>query len=796
MAAGIANAGIQTNKANRALGQTSLTSKLTGSAITQMNKPEYLLVDNERDKVYVSDTMNNRVLWWNTIDSFNNGTSADGYLGNVSTGTAAAAYKLFQPRGLSIDKDGNLWVADSGYNRVVRFNAPLTNGASAQIVLGQDNFIQANYEVNQNSTRKPYAVAVDTTTEIVWVCDTNSHRILKFHGTLSNGMNATLFIGQATPNAGNANGNATLGQVKANSLNLPSDIVVDVSSNIWVADSGNHRILRFDAPSSGGAAELADLVIGATNFVLGNPNLGQGTNGCTADSLYTPLGLYIDTQENSLWVADSMNNRVLGYDLTNATNSISAAAVFGQKDYTSRLGGVGAEKFDYCSDLAFDKSANLWVADKNNSRVVRYDYMKIRSVTPDRARVGTQKDVTIIGEGMPEDATILLLKEGEESIISSSTTITNESEAACTFDFTNAAKGKWDIGISYNDYAEGLAEGFEVFGLTVSQATPNSAFNGQVKYVELTGDGFLDGTLVAFSKSGQNNLVVSTPTVVSETSLTCTIDLAGAATGWWNITVTSGTETSTLTDGFFVGTSTHSFKNISLFGYTVLSILNSSVEATIYIPTGTFRSQVGLAMYLPEAIPPVSQSEFIATPAAVEILADSSAQATDEFTLTLKYAESLIGYLDKTKLVICYYDVNRARWIQIPSVSYPELNTVVGKMKHLSIFCVMQRSPERNLSNMIVFPNPYKPDSGTAYDNPALGYGVVFSGMTSRVRIKIFTISGELVRDVEDTDGDGMYFWDTKNSDNYEVASGVYIYIVTNLDNSSDKVKGKLAIVR
>jgi hypothetical protein len=86
--------------------------------------------------------------------------------------------------------------------------------------------------------------------------------------------------------------------------------------------------------------------------------------------------------------------------------------------------------------------------------------------------------------------------------------------------------------------------------------------------------------------------------------------------------------------------------------------------------------------------------------------------------------------------------------------------------------------------------------SGTIYDNGPQGRGMLFVGLTPRATIKIFDLAGEQVRELHEADGDGKMLWDGKNDDNKNVASGVYVYLVTNPDASGQKAKGRCAIIR
>jgi hypothetical protein len=86
-----------------------------------------------------------------------------------------------------------------------------------------------------------------------------------------------------------------------------------------------------------------------------------------------------------------------------------------------------------------------------------------------------------------------------------------------------------------------------------------------------------------------------------------------------------------------------------------------------------------------------------------------------------------------------------------------------------------------------VYPNPYK--SGPA--------GIVFDRLTVKANIKVYSLTGELIVELNETDGDGKCLWDTMTTKNEKTASGVYVYVVTNPDDKNQKpVRGKLAIIR
>ena len=102
-----------------------------------------------------------------------------------------------------------------------------------------------------------------------------------------------------------------------------------------------------------------------------------------------------------------------------------------------------------------------------------------------------------------------------------------------------------------------------------------------------------------------------------------------------------------------------------------------------------------------------------------------------------------------------------------------------------------------NLDNVITYPNPYKAGR-TDYDGAlgVLGH-VYFDNLTAKAKIKLFNIAGELVNTIDKDDAtSGRYDWEMTNKDGKKLASGVYIYYITNPDNSSHKKIGKLAIIK
>jgi len=113
---------------------------------------------------------------------------------------------------------------------------------------------------------------------------------------------------------------------------------------------------------------------------------------------------------------------------------------------------------------------------------------------------------------------------------------------------------------------------------------------------------------------------------------------------------------------------------------------------------------------------------------------------------------------------------------------------VVVNVDHFTLFALMAVIPKSDLKNVIVYPNPYKPNSG-------LGHDIVnFDGLTEGAIVDIYTISGRLVTELDEHIVPGRIEWDSRNDDGEKLASGIYLYVVRDGDNSP--ATGKLAIIR
>jgi uncharacterized protein (TIGR03437 family) len=386
--------------AYRVLGQSDLSqnglNRLEG---VELSAPGGIAIDARGGAVrlYVSDSGNHRILAWPDARSYQAGDPPALVLGQPdprrSGPLGIGDGGLLSPAGIAIDPNtGNLYVADSGNHRVLRFPAPFANPSRVEpdMVYGQPEFQSRSANaggVGRGGMNGPFAVAFDAAGNL-WVADTGNHRILRFGAAVLESAlpEADTVIGQKdfAGNGGNRGG-----PVSASSLNAPAGLAFDHQGNLLVSDFGNARILRFAPPF--GPESTAVGVFGQSGFTT-----GEAAPDPSSASLVGPAGLGMGPEGN-VYVAVPQENRVLAFAVSGAPGS-PALNVFGQSTFTSTAANAGAapraaaHTLSRPADAKADPEGNIYVADAGNHRVLVF-----RPNSRSAAQVWGQIDLTANG---------------------------------------------------------------------------------------------------------------------------------------------------------------------------------------------------------------------------------------------------------------------------------------------------------------------------------------------------------------------------------------------------------------
>ena len=335
-----------------------------------LNLPWHL--DVFGNKLLVADEKFNRVLIWNSMPSGDNTDSdvvlgqADHLVGSANRGLSSpTAGTLYSPS--SVWTDGNkVLVSEFNNHRVLIWTEfPTTNGEDANLVLGQSLMTtRTSNNGGRSASSLYYPTQVYSDGTRVYVADNTNHRVLIWNEfPTTNKESADLVIGQPNFSSGTAN---NTGLVVGARLNRPYAVWSD-GTKLIVGDYNNHRVLIWtEFPTTNG--ESADIVLGQPDMLGTSANNG----GITASSLYCPAGLKVDS-EGRLFVADSINNRVLIWNEFPTTNGEPADIVIGQTDFTSNTPGNGSIEFNEPRGIDVDEEGKrLYISDRGNNRVVVY----------------------------------------------------------------------------------------------------------------------------------------------------------------------------------------------------------------------------------------------------------------------------------------------------------------------------------------------------------------------------------------------------------------------------------------
>ena len=273
-----------------------------------LTAPRGLAID-PTGRLLVSDTVDQR------IETFAPGS--DTYL-EQWTLAGGHASSFASPSGIGIDPRGSVYIADTGNTRLVHLWGDGT-------FLGE---IGGPADLGGAQLANVGSVSVSPATRQTYVADTGHNRVLVY------GPQGTL---QAKWGAGEGDGEAGSA---AGTFDHPDAVAVAPSGDVYVADTGNDRIVEL-APVGG---------------VIGE----WGSKGTSGGRFRSPVGIAVDAA-GRVYVVDGENNRVQVFEAD------------GRPLARWGLRGTAPGEFSQPTAIAVDCSGAVYVADTNNNRVERFD---------------------------------------------------------------------------------------------------------------------------------------------------------------------------------------------------------------------------------------------------------------------------------------------------------------------------------------------------------------------------------------------------------------------------------------
>jgi len=326
-------------------GNGTLGFRGVGGAATaaQLSGPGGVAVDSSGN-LYIADTNNNRILKVGSDGKINTiaGEIASGYSGDGGLATAA---QLFFPQGVVVDSLGNVLIADGHNSRIRKVDkngiiTTIAGNPGAPYIAGDGGPAVAAQLGN------PEAITFDYAGNL-YIADPAALCVRKID---TSGMISTV-VGSGAFGMGTAGDG---GLATAAELQLPNSMAADGLGNLYIADTHNHAIRKITAD-------------GVIRTIAGqNVGIYGGDGGpATKAWLYSPQNVAFDTSGN-IYIADQGNNRIRKIS---SDGTISTVAGNGNVGYAGDGGLATLAQLSYPSWVATDTAGNMFIADTNNHRI-------------------------------------------------------------------------------------------------------------------------------------------------------------------------------------------------------------------------------------------------------------------------------------------------------------------------------------------------------------------------------------------------------------------------------------------
>jgi hypothetical protein len=312
-----------TNASTACIGAISTPIATVPGTLPKLNAPEQEAFDSSGN-AYIADTGNHCIRKITASTGFISTFAGVCTSSGSTDGGAATAGKFNTPEAVAVDTSGNVFVADTN-NATIRMIA--VSDGSIHVIAGiQGSTGTTDSTGNLSKFDHPAGIVV-TSGGDVYVSDRSNDTIRKVH------------CNSSCPSTSAANWSVTtpLGTPGVTTddlthLNLPEELAIDGSNNIYVADKNHHKVRK---------------ITGAPNALTMTEFAGTGSSGhtdnatATSAQLNTPTGVAVDTTSspNAVYIAES-TGKYIRKVVISGSNALSTVAGTGGSGYTGDGYGV------------------------------------------------------------------------------------------------------------------------------------------------------------------------------------------------------------------------------------------------------------------------------------------------------------------------------------------------------------------------------------------------------------------------------------------------------------------------
>jgi len=325
------------------------------------------VVEDKNGNVYVAPPSAQYVFQWNKGTGAVTVFAGIGSISYHRKTQPATTSPLWSPSGLATDSQGNIYIADTGNNAIRKVdtsgNMSTVAGSSKPCQGGNcgDNGLAINAELNA-----PQGVAVDSKGNI-FVADTGDNRIrcviVALHGCGS-GPNAPIGVimnyagSPTTACSSSTDPCGDGGKARLAFLNTPMGIALDKAGHLYIADTQDHRIREV-------GNQFVITTIAGTGVLCTSGTSACGDGGAaTSAKLAAPRAVALDGAGN-IYIADTKDHRIR---VINGT-TINAFAGTGQYGFAGDGGAPLSAELSTPNGVYVDPTGNVFISDTANQRI-------------------------------------------------------------------------------------------------------------------------------------------------------------------------------------------------------------------------------------------------------------------------------------------------------------------------------------------------------------------------------------------------------------------------------------------